>query len=202
MVLGYVYRMHSLSLGVAGLQPSYCGHLRYPDLIGGILRECGFTGVNVEEEIEKDDVIVLKDEYAAGHAVEVDGTAVVPEKGSGDAGDVTTAQLLQSDDRGQADEDVLPPMPRRPVKVASGDANDADEAIVQRTATLHVSETGPEEDLPPLMPKRPVKTTGDMDRLSAVEQPKLLRKPVSGAAAAPATSKRGDGEDDHLDDGR
>lgn len=210
MVLGYVYRMHSLSLGVAGLQPitgvygvenlnlsdRVSGHLRYPDLIGGILRECGFAGVKVEEEIEKDDVIVLKDEYAAGHAVDVDGELVVPDKSSSDAGDVTTAQSLPVDEGGQADEDVPPPMPRRPVKVASGDANDVDEAIAQRTATLHVSEKRLEEDVPPPMPKRPVKTPGDMDRLRTVEQPKLLRKPVAGAASAPATSKRGEDEDE------
>ncbi|TQS32602.1 hypothetical protein Golomagni_07078, partial [Golovinomyces magnicellulatus] len=60
MVLGFVYRMHSLAMGVAGLQAidgvaevhnynlsdKISGHLRYPTLIGGILRHCGFVGID------------------------------------------------------------------------------------------------------------------------------------------------------------
>ncbi|KAL7787428.1 DUF726 domain-containing protein [Trichoderma ceciliae] len=75
MVLGFAYRMHSLALGVAGLQPikdvngivnvdlseSVCGHLRYPSLIGEILRRCGFVTVRAGKDIERDDVIQMKD---------------------------------------------------------------------------------------------------------------------------------------------
>lgn len=133
MILGYVYRMHSLSLGVAGLQPirgvhgvenlnlsdRVSGHLRYPDLIGGILRECGFAGVRVDREIEKDEVIMLKDEYAAGHAVDVDGVTVAPERDEKDgrskeAGvEEATAQTekLHIDETAS---DAPPPMPSRP----------------------------------------------------------------------------------------
>ncbi|KAG5979141.1 hypothetical protein E4U55_005509 [Claviceps digitariae] len=87
MVLGFVYRMHSLALGVAGLQAiehvnglhnldlseRVSGHLRYPSLTGEILRECGFLGVRAGGEIEKDDVIKMKDEHAQGKEVDFEG---------------------------------------------------------------------------------------------------------------------------------
>ncbi|EGX91323.1 DUF726 domain-containing protein [Cordyceps militaris CM01] len=136
MILGYVYRVHGLSLGVAGLQPIHgvagvenldlsdrvSGHLRYPDLLGGILRACGFAGVKADRDIEKDEVIRLKEEYAAGHAVDVDGTTVAPDEadcGGGGKGNVekVTARMETL----HIDEEVRggpPPMPSRP----SGDA--------------------------------------------------------------------------------
>ncbi|RFU74254.1 hypothetical protein TARUN_7979 [Trichoderma arundinaceum] len=75
MVLGFVYRMHSLALGIAGLQPikdvngivnidlseSVSGHLRYPSLTGEILRKCGFVNVKASKDIERDDVIQMND---------------------------------------------------------------------------------------------------------------------------------------------
>ncbi|KAG5921070.1 hypothetical protein E4U42_005997 [Claviceps africana] len=84
MVLGFVYRMHSLALGVAGLQAiedvqglhnldlseRVSGHLRYPSITGEILRECGFLGVRASGEIEKDDVIKMKEEHAQGNVVD------------------------------------------------------------------------------------------------------------------------------------
>lgn len=80
MVLGYVYRMHSLTKGVAGLQAiegvhgvenldlsdRVSGHMRYPDLVGEILYKCGFVGVESGHDIEKDELIIMKDEYAQG----------------------------------------------------------------------------------------------------------------------------------------
>ncbi|KAG5941113.1 hypothetical protein E4U53_007474 [Claviceps sorghi] len=86
MVLGFVYRMHSLALGVAGLQAiedvqglhnldlseRVSGHLRYPSITGEILRECGFLGVRASGEIEKDDVIKMKDEHAQGKVVDLE----------------------------------------------------------------------------------------------------------------------------------
>ncbi|KAL7908692.1 DUF726 domain-containing protein [Trichoderma velutinum] len=88
MVLGFVYRMHSLALGVAGLQPikdvhgivnvdlseSVSGHLRYPSLTGEILRKCGFVNVQAGKDIERDDVIQMKDkeedliDFGDGHS--------------------------------------------------------------------------------------------------------------------------------------
>ncbi|CAM1504090.1 Fc.00g016810.m01.CDS01 [Cosmosporella sp. VM-42] len=76
MVLGFVYRAYSLAMGVAGLQPvkdvegienldlseSVSGHLRYPSLTGEILRKCGFMDVKAGGEIEKDEMIRMKEE--------------------------------------------------------------------------------------------------------------------------------------------
>lgn len=157
MILGYVHRMHSLSLGVAGLQPirgvygvenlnlsdRVSGHLRYPELIGGILRECGFAGVRVDREIEKDDVIILKDEYAAGHAVDVDGTTMAPER----------------------------------EEKAGGGKADVEQATVQ-TQKLHIDDEKDHTTPPPPMPPRP---SGE------ATQPKMHRKPVPTTPAAPKT---------------
>lgn len=84
MVLGFVYRMHSLAMGVAGLQAingvaeihnynlsdKVSGHLRYPSLIGGILRHCGFVGIEADEDIEKDELIQMKQDYAEGKDID------------------------------------------------------------------------------------------------------------------------------------
>lgn len=86
MVLGYVYRMHSLTKGVAGLQAiegvqgvenldlsdRVSGHMRYPDLVGEILYQCGFVGVESGHDIEKDELIIMKDEYAQGTLRDLD----------------------------------------------------------------------------------------------------------------------------------
>ena len=86
MVLGFVYRMHSLALGVAGLQAiedvggirnldlsdAVSGHLRYPELIGAILDKCGFIGVKVDQAIEEDEVIKQKRDYATGKITDDD----------------------------------------------------------------------------------------------------------------------------------
>lgn len=66
MVLGLVYCLHSLSLGVAGLVnvdlgPRVSGHLRYPLLMGEILRRCGFVGVCAGSDIAKDDMMHIKE---------------------------------------------------------------------------------------------------------------------------------------------
>ncbi|KAG6189773.1 hypothetical protein E4U27_006248 [Claviceps purpurea] len=89
MVLGFVYRMHSLALGVAGLQAienvnglhnldlseRVSGHLRYPSITGEILKECGFLGVRASGEIEKDDVIKMKEEHAEGKLADLEAAA-------------------------------------------------------------------------------------------------------------------------------
>ncbi|KAF4461706.1 hypothetical protein FALBO_11489 [Fusarium albosuccineum] len=91
LILGFVYRAHSLSMGVAGLQAiqnvdgienldlseSVSGHLRYPTLIGEILGKCGFIGIKANSEIEKDEFIKMKDHQAEGDLIDFDGA---PEK--------------------------------------------------------------------------------------------------------------------------
>jgi hypothetical protein len=68
-ILAFLYRATSIQLGVAGLQKiedvegienvdlskEVSGHLRYPELLGKILKRCGVEGVLVDDsEIEKD----------------------------------------------------------------------------------------------------------------------------------------------------
>ncbi|PKS12793.1 hypothetical protein jhhlp_001004 [Lomentospora prolificans] len=81
-ILGFVYRTHSLQLGVAGLQSiqnvkgirnldlstEVSGHLRYPNLISRILTRCGFPGVNGgDRPIEREeDLNAAAQEPAAG----------------------------------------------------------------------------------------------------------------------------------------
>jgi hypothetical protein len=86
MVLGFVYRVHSLAYGVAGLQniqdvagvqnldlsDSVSGHLRYSSLTGEILRKCGFLDVNSGDEIPKDDVMMMKADQADGKLIDFD----------------------------------------------------------------------------------------------------------------------------------
>jgi len=81
-ILAFLYRATSIQFGVAGLQEisdvegvdnlnlskEVSGHLRYPDLIGKILKKAGFEGILVEDmEIERDDAaeIQLLDEENA-----------------------------------------------------------------------------------------------------------------------------------------
>ncbi|KAH8593349.1 hypothetical protein B0O99DRAFT_688925 [Bisporella sp. PMI_857] len=83
-ILAFLYRATSIQFGVAGLQQitdvegienvnlskEVSGHLRYPELIGKILKRCGFEGIKVEDmniETEKETEIQLidfeRDEY-------------------------------------------------------------------------------------------------------------------------------------------
>ena len=64
-ILGFLYRATSIQYGVAGLQKiddvegvenvnlskEVSGHLRYPELIGKILKRCGFVGIKVEDTV-------------------------------------------------------------------------------------------------------------------------------------------------------
>ncbi|KAK2593205.1 hypothetical protein QQS21_009092 [Conoideocrella luteorostrata] len=95
MVLGFIYRMHSLARGVAGLQAienvsgvqnidlseRVSGHLRYPSLTGEILRGCGFLGVRARGEIEKDDLIKMKDDHAEGKLVDFEAAVAKNDEG-------------------------------------------------------------------------------------------------------------------------
>ncbi|KAG6008002.1 hypothetical protein E4U21_005236 [Claviceps maximensis] len=138
MVLGFVYRMHSLALGVAGLQAienvhglhnldlsgRVSGHLRYPSLTGEILKECGFLGVRASGEIEKDDVIKMKDEHAQGEGVDFEAMKkedskkdAQPNKESSVAQDLQGLSMAPSD--AMEDTDVMPRLPSRPAQEAS-----------------------------------------------------------------------------------
>jgi hypothetical protein len=135
MVLGFVYRMYSLSMGVAGLEPIkdvegvenldlsdvISGHLRYPELTGEILRKCGFVGVKASKEIEKDEVIRMKDEYAEGHLIDFDGSSEAKSQPTRDESKNNMADDLRGltisppalDPGNKPKDSPNPPLPRR-----------------------------------------------------------------------------------------
>jgi hypothetical protein len=74
-ILAFLYRATSIQFGVAGLQKitdvqgienldlskEVSGHLRYPELIGKILKRCGFEGIKVEDpEIEEERLVDIQ----------------------------------------------------------------------------------------------------------------------------------------------
>ncbi|RFU32692.1 hypothetical protein B7463_g3646, partial [Scytalidium lignicola] len=81
-ILGFMYRATSIQLGIAGLQAiedvagvknldlteRVAGHLRYPGLIGKILRRAGFTNVLVD-----DDEIIEKEDEDEGQLLDLTG---------------------------------------------------------------------------------------------------------------------------------
>ncbi|KFA63017.1 hypothetical protein S40285_07238 [Stachybotrys chlorohalonatus IBT 40285] len=89
MVLGFVYRMHSLAFGVAGLQAiegvegirnmdlsdRVSGHLRYAELTGVILKRCAFLHVNAPDDIDKDDVMKMKEEQGHDSLLDLDDSS-------------------------------------------------------------------------------------------------------------------------------
>ncbi|KAF7546223.1 hypothetical protein G7Z17_g8591 [Cylindrodendrum hubeiense] len=131
MILGFLYRAHSLALGVAGLQAvknveglenldlseSVSGHLRYPDLTGEILRKCGFVGIKAGTEIEKDDLIKMKEHQVEGSLIDFDAD---PSK------DVhkdqsPSQEKLTADLRGLT---ISPPWPRLPIRTSTSGGKD------------------------------------------------------------------------------
>ncbi|KAG6048377.1 hypothetical protein E4U39_007451 [Claviceps sp. Clav50 group G5] len=129
MVLGFVYRMHSLALGVAGLQAienvnglhnldlseRVSGHLRYPSITGEILKECGFLGVRASGEIEKDDVIKMKEEHAEGKLVDLEAAADKKDAEQNLQSEITQdlKDLSVSSSEKTKDESGGPPLPAR-----------------------------------------------------------------------------------------
>ncbi|KAH6609279.1 hypothetical protein Trco_002625 [Trichoderma cornu-damae] len=182
MVLGFVYRMHSLALGVAGLQPikdvhgivnvdlseSVSGHLRYPSLTGEILRKCGFVSVRAGKDIERDDVIQMKDEEedlvdfggpSDNQANDADKSSASPPRMA-----ITPPGLMPHS------EPANPPLPKRPtsdlelenprppprkpesVPLVMRDANEAAPPLPRR-------QTAPLQEL--RIPRRPVPTKAE-----------------------------------------
>lgn len=121
MILSFVYRMHTLSLGVAGLQAIkdvstienldlsevVSGHLRYPELTGEILRKCAFVGINATKEIEEDELIKMKHDYAEGKITDAE-LEEQQEK-------YNISNKMANQDLSQDEEtEKTPPLPQRP----------------------------------------------------------------------------------------
>ncbi|PTB68277.1 DUF726-domain-containing protein [Trichoderma citrinoviride] len=185
MVLGFVYRMHSLALGVAGLQPikdvngivnvdlseSVSGHLRYSSLTGEILRKCGFVNVRAGKDIEKDDVIQLKDK----------------EEDLIDFGDGPDHKLSDADKSAEALQALTispsslkpqpnPPLPKRP----TNDLDDLERPSLPPRKTDSVppvmqgTEEEEEEEQPPPLPRRQTASAPPLPEL------RIPRRPVPG----------------------
>ncbi|PNY25015.1 membrane protein [Tolypocladium capitatum] len=174
MILGFVYRMHSLALGVAGLQAvrgvdglenvdlseRVSGHLRYPELTGEILKRCGFTGVRAGTEIEKDDVIRMKDDSAEGRLVDFDGPArkVEEKKGDSKVADDLRGLTISPPALSPSEQPPNRPLPKRPT-----DEQETERAPQPKQPTV--------VEPSPALPKRPT----DRD-------PHLARRPVGASS--------------------
>jgi hypothetical protein len=157
MMLGFVYRMHSLAMGVAGLQPiegvsgiqnldlseKVSGHLRYPSLTGEILQECGFMGIRATGEIEKDDLIRMKDEHAEGKLVDFDAVAKgePQRKKESRVADELRGLTISPPGLSPPGDEVRPPPPVIPTAVETGqfgyDHDSDDSPVRTETNVLH-----------------------------------------------------------------
>ncbi|UNI23557.1 hypothetical protein JDV02_009372 [Purpureocillium takamizusanense] len=193
MVLGFLYRMHSLALGVAGLQPirgvrgldnvdlseRVSGHLRYPDLTGEILRMCGFVGVRAARDIEKDDVIRMKDQAAEGNLVDFDDAPPPPPSSSAKRKESKVANDLHgltiSPPALSPSRDPDSPIPRRPVgaSAASSSSKNDPPSEPQRPPSEAFNATPP----PAALPTRRSNPQPKDDDFFATE-PRLARRPV------------------------
>ncbi|KND91268.1 putative membrane protein C6F6.13c [Tolypocladium ophioglossoides CBS 100239] len=189
MILGFVYRMHSLALGVAGLQAvrgvaglenvdlseRVSGHLRYPELTGEILKLCGFVGVRAGTEIEKDDVIRMKDDHAEGRLVDFDGPAgeVEEQRKDSKVADDLRGLTISPAALSASEQPRNPPLPRRPTE---------DKQTEHQEAEKPPQPKQPTDNEPVLaLPRRPTSSDKDVKR-----DPPLARRPV-GASSRRAT---------------
>lgn len=197
LILGFVYRAHSLSMGVAGLQSipdvegienldlseSVSGHLRYPDITGEILRKCGFVGVKAAAEIEKDDLIKMKEHQTEGDLLNFDGAPEYEERKNSQSprqeeiasdlrglnisppGLVSPSQPPIQDKQSKEPEPQNPPLPRRPV-------NHVEEEPAPKIPRRPVAnEEKPKQETAPALPRRPVETEREVN-------PPLPRRPT------------------------
>jgi hypothetical protein len=150
MILGFLYRMHSLAMGVAGLEAikdvagvqnldlsdSVSGHLRYSSLTGEILRKCGFLDIKAGEDIPKDDVMKMKADQAEGKLIDFDvgtppeseqqGTPLITQKEGNTANNLANMENLKLLDQSlppqQPRNSGLSPHPLQSEKAASTSA--------------------------------------------------------------------------------
>ncbi|KAI1064949.1 hypothetical protein LB507_000192 [Fusarium sp. FIESC RH6] len=211
LILGFVYRAHSLSMGVSGLQgiqevdgiqnldlsDAVSGHLRYPDLIGEILNKCGFVGIKATSEIEKDELILMKDRHAEGELIDFEGTSMEGqdkpqspsqeqiEKDLHGLNISPPALVSPSQPPGQEKQEKTPvsenpPLPRRPVGQGKEEAPQLPRRPVASEAQ---SGAGSDEVTPPL-PRRPTEPQQE-------QKPAIPRRPVgAGQESKPSTTRR------------
>jgi hypothetical protein len=194
MVLGFVYRMHSLALGVAGLQPvkdvngiinvnlsdSVSGHLRYPSLTGEILHKCGFVNVKAGTEIETEEDVL---DFSEGHD---DKSNIVDKSADSLHGlTITPPALLPSYEAA-----TKPTISRKPV----GGSEPEPLRPAPRTAeSVPPIEMHDEDEIPPPLPRR---------QTVPLQEVRIPRRPVPTKTEEPASPKtpltpQYDSDDDH-----
>lgn len=194
LVLGFVYRAHSLALGVAGLQPikdvdgienldlseKVSGHLRYPTLTGEILRQCGFIDVAATADIEKDELIIMKDTHAEGELFDFDE----------DAKEISVEGLEQREfqiNRDLHGLNISPPglaSPSEPPKAAQPAVQGRDHDLEQPPLPRRPTASAQDTENPPL-PRRPTASAQDAEnpplpprRPQPEANPPIPRRPV------------------------
>ncbi|EHK40369.1 hypothetical protein TRIATDRAFT_42639 [Trichoderma atroviride IMI 206040] len=191
MVLGFVYRMHSLALGVAGLQPikdvngivnvnlsdSVSGHLRYPSLTGEILHKCGFVNVKAGTEIEtEEDVIQMKDkeadllDFSEGHDDHFKAVDKSAESLQGLT--ITPPALLPSYEAA-----TKPAISRRPVGGSGPESPRPPPRTAESVPPIAMHD---EDEIPPPLPRR---------QTVPLQEIRIPRRPVPTKTEEPASPK-------------
>ncbi|KAH6900236.1 hypothetical protein B0T10DRAFT_554773 [Thelonectria olida] len=207
MVLGFLYRAHSLAYGVAGLQAvkdvegienldlseSVSGHLRYPDLVGEILRKCGFLGVKAGSEIEKDELIKMKQQgIGSGGGGEGDliNFGEEPPQPSHETPQSRSQELLAKDLRditisppGLVSPSVPPPSETKP--------NEPETEPKSPPLPRRPSAALADEQPQPPLPHQPTEAVKEEEREDIFEAaPSLPRRPTERAAEKAPQSRR------------
>ncbi|WZH40296.1 DUF726 domain-containing protein [Fusarium acuminatum] len=236
LILGFVYRAHSLSMGVSGLQniqevegiqnldlsDSVSGHLRYPDLIGEILNKCGFVGIKATSEIEKDELIVMKERHAEGELIDFEGTATEGQKSPQSPGQeeiekdlhglnisppalVSPSQPPSQEQKTQKSEPENPPLPQRPAaqekeevpelprRPVASQAQPSSAADEESAPSLPQRPTAPQQEEKHSIPRRPVGADKD-------ENPALPRRPIVSSHDSHRDERPGTPESNMTDD--
>lgn len=236
MILAFVYRAHSLSMGVSGLQniqevegiqnldlsDSVSGHLRYPDLIGEILNKCGFVGIKATSEIEKDELILMKERHAEGELIDFEGTTMEGQKSPQSPGQeqiekdlhglnisppalVSPSQPPSQEQKTQKPESENPPLPQRP---AAQEKEKVPELPRRPVASQAQPSSGADEEATPPLPRRP--TARQQEEKHSIprhpvgadkdENPALPRRPIVSSHDSHREERPGTPESNMTDD--
>lgn len=178
-ILGFLYRTHSLQMGVAGLQPikrvrgvqnldlsaEVSGHLRYPELISQILARCGFANVSGgDRPIERETDLNVMGEAAPG---------------GGDAG-----ELIQLGDTAEPKSLVTEGSSALLRELSGSNASESTDAKVEATPRSVAVEQPSSATSPP----PPQTLASDPSWTSADRLPSIATSRVTTVVARPSTS--------------
>jgi hypothetical protein len=204
------------------LSDSVSGHLRYPDLIGEILNKCGFVGIKATSEIEKDELIVMKERHAEGELIDFEGTATEGQKSPQSPGQeeiekdlhglnisppalVSPSQPPSQEQKTQKSEPENPPLPQRPAaqekeevpelprRPVASQAQPSSAADEESAPSLPQRPTAPQQEEKHSIPRRPVGADKD-------ENPALPRRPIVSSHDSHRDERPGTPESNMTDD--